>query len=111
MYFLLLLFMVSTSLLDDLPFDSTSQALPVCGHIDEPARRLLHLAQDVLAQMLPHQARQAPFVRLERRATAFEFWNQAGQFPVLCQFANIIATDLGHRIAEQTANARGDLLN
>src|SRR6266404_4551550 len=85
MYFLLLLFMVCTSLLGDLPFDSTSQSLPVCGDIDEPARRLLHLAQDVLAQMLPHQASQAPFVRLERRATAFEFWNQARQFPAFDQ--------------------------
>jgi hypothetical protein len=30
---------------------------------------------------------------------------------VLSQFTNVVAADLGHRIAEQAANARGDLLN
>src|SRR6266404_1506152 len=66
--------------LSDLPFDSTSQSLPVCRHIDDPARQLLHLPQDVLAQMLSHQPGQARFVTLQGRSTPLEFWNQARQF-------------------------------
>src|SRR6266481_5674617 len=69
--------------LSDLPFNATSQSLPVGCHIDDPARQLLHLAQDVLAQMLSHQPGQARFVTLQGRSTPLEFWNQACQFPAL----------------------------
>src|SRR5947209_596551 len=69
--------------LSGLPFDSTSHSLPVGCHIDDPARQLLHLPQDVLAQMLPHQPGQARFVLLESTATALELWDQARQFPTL----------------------------